>query len=472
MPYLAGVRRFDSSISNLTNFTSVIASDVDSKIGPNIRHGPHQGAQKSTSVTPEPINDSNVASVACSIAIFCSFLVDISQECIIIPTKCKGNHKMNNIIYLDSAASALKSESVIAAECDFLRHDYANAGRGICARASNVDDMVANARERVARFINARPDQIVFTSGTTDGMNRIVHIINDCVCGTGIKNKTVMVSDLDHHSARLPFELLYDSDLCKIVLCPMDDKYNLMCSDLPRADVFVITAMSNVMGMAQDVAGLIAAARRKNPDVITVVDAAQYVVHNEIDVQKWDCDFMCFSAHKIGADTGLGIMYMKNPERWVSPDKFGGGMISKITGSAVEHNVCFQWESAPAKFEAGTLPLTQIIGLPAAIDCLSANRPNLDLIKYLYDRLSKNPRIKIITPRDSALFTFYIDGMHILDFGASVGARRVCLRVGNMCASWIHKCLGVAGTARISVGPWNTMDDVVRGADIIESVVK
>ena len=379
---------------------------------------------------------------------------------------------MNNIIYLDSAASALKPESVIAAECDFLRHDYANAGRGICARASNVDDMVAKARARAAQFINARPDQIVFTSGTTDGMNRIVHIINDCVCGTGIKNKTVMVSDLDHHSARLPFELLYDSDLCKIVLCPMDDKYNLMCSDLPRADVFVITAMSNVMGVAQDVTELIAAARRKNPDVITVVDAAQYVVHDEIDVQKWDCDFMCFSAHKIGADTGLGIMYMKNPERWVSPDKFGGGMISKITGSAIEHNVTFQWESAPAKFEAGTLPVTQIIGLPAAMDYLSANRPNLDLIKYLYDRLSENARIKIITSRDAALLTFYIDGMHILDFGALVGARGLCLRVGNMCASWIHKALGVAGTARISVGSTNTMDDAVRAADIIESVVK
>ena len=379
---------------------------------------------------------------------------------------------MNNIIYLDSAASALKPESVIAAECDFLRHDYANAGRGICARASNVDDMVAKARARAAQFINARPDQIVFTSGTTDGMNRIVHVINDCVCRAGIKNKTVMVSDLDHHSARLPFELLYDSDLCKIVLCPMDDKYNLMCSDLPRADVFVITAMSNVMGVAQDVAGLIAAARRKNPDVITVVDAAQYVVHDEIDVQKWDCDFMCFSAHKIGADTGLGIMYMKNPERWVSPDKFGGGMISKITGSAVEHNVMFQWENAPAKFEAGTLPVTQIIGLPAAMDYLSANRPDLDLIKYLYDRLSENARIKIITSRDAALLTFYIDGMHILDFGALVGARGLCLRVGNMCASWIHKALGVAGTARISVGSTNTMDDAVRAADIIESVVK
>ena len=135
---------------------------------------------------------------------------------------------MDNVLYFDAAASALKPETVIRAEVDFLQNTYANAGRGICPRAAVVDDMIARARGDVARFINARPDQIVFTSGTTDGMNRIVHIINDCVCGAGIKNKTVMVSDLDHHSARLPFELLYDSDSCKIVLCPMDKEYNLV----------------------------------------------------------------------------------------------------------------------------------------------------------------------------------------------------------------------------------------------------
>ena len=472
MPNLAGVRRFDSLISNFTKRTSDVWSDTDSKIGPNIRHGPHHGAQKSTSVIPFPTNVSNVASDACSTAMAYSFLVDICQECIIIAVKCKRNHNMDNVLYFDAAASALKPETVIRAEVDFLQNAYANAGRGICPRAAVVDDMIARARGDVARFINARPDQIVFTSGTTDGMNRIVNIINDRVCGAGIKNKTVMVSDLDHHSARLPFELLYDSDSCKIVLCPMDKEYNLVCSDFPRADVFVITAMSNVMGIPQDVAELVAMARKKNPDVITVVDAAQYVVHNKIDVQKWDCDFMCFSAHKIGADTGLGIMYIKNPERWVSPDKFGGGMIAKITGSAVEHNVAFQWENAPAKFEAGTLPLTQIIGLPVAIDYLSANRPNLDLIKYLYDRLSKNPRIRIITPRDSALLTFYIPDMHVLDFGALVGARGLCLRVGNMCASWIHKALGIDGTARLSVGWWNSIDDASRACDIIEDVIK
>ena len=252
----------------------------------------------------------------------------------------------------------------------------------------------------------------------------------------------------------------------------MDRNYNLMCSDLPKADVFVITAMSNVLGVAQDVQGLISAARKKNPNVITIVDAAQYVVHEKIDVQKWNCDFMCFSAHKIGADTGLGVMYIKEPDRWVSPDKFGGGMVSRIVGSAASSNYSVKWETAPAKFEAGTLPLTQIIGLEPAIEHLISHRPNLDLIKYLYDRLSKNENIKVITERDSAMFTFVPKNMHVLDFGVMAGTMGLCLRVGNMCAGWLHNLMELSGTVRISVGSWNTMSDVQKAADIIEGIVK
>lgn len=380
---------------------------------------------------------------------------------------------MNKIIYLDSAASALKPESVIKTEMDFLRDSYANAGRGVCARAIAVDDKIANARKKVADFIGAKsPEQIVFTSGTTDGMNRILRIINDPVCDDSLKNKTIMVSDLDHHSARLPFEVLRNSIACKIVLCPLDSQYNLADADLPKSDVFVITAMSNVLGMPQDVATLVSAARKKNPDVITIVDAAQFVVHKKIDVQKWDCDFMCFSAHKIGGDTGLGVMYIKNPDRWISPDKFGGGMVNVITGNAVNNNYSFQWENAPSKFEAGTLPITQIIGVPAAIDYIEKNRPNLELIKYLHDELSKNKKIKIITERDATLCTFVVEGMHVLDFGAMLGAHGVCVRVGNMCATWIHKLLGIQGSIRISVGPWNTMDEMHKVVDLINNILK
>lgn len=363
---------------------------------------------------------------------------------------------MNKIIYLDAAASALKPESVVAAETHFLTHDYANAGRGVCARAAAVDDMVACARRRVAEFINANADQIVFTSNATDALNRAA-----VMSLSAHKNPIVAVSDLDHHSARLPFA----ARGADIVICPLDGALNIDISKLPRADIMVVTAMSNVIGVPQNVAEIVAAARAKNPNVITIVDASQYVVHNKIDVKKWDADFVCFSAHKIGADTGLGIMYIKNPDAF-APDRFGGGMVRRIEGNDIIYS------DAPARFEAGTLPLTQIAGLTPAIDELESHRPDLNLIKYMYDELSHNSRIKIITPRDSTLLTFVVDGLHPLDFGAHAGARGICLRVGNMCATWIHRVLGIDGSIRISVGPWNTGDQVRDAVHKIMEIIK
>lgn len=363
---------------------------------------------------------------------------------------------MNKIIYLDAAASALKPQSVIDAQTHFLSHDYANAGRGVCARAASVDDMVAAARRRVARFINATPAQIVFTSNATDALNRA----SDMSCAVR-QNPMVAVSDLDHHSARLPFM----ARGANIVVCPLDAQLNLDINNVPRADIFVITAMSNVIGVAQNVAAIIAAAREKNPDVITIVDASQYVVHEKIDVVAWNADFVCFSGHKIGADTGIGIMYIKNPDAF-APDRFGGGMVRRIDGDKIIYS------DAPARFEAGTLPLTQIAGLGPAIDALERNRPDLNLIKYMYDQLLQNPRIKIITPRDASLLTFVVRDMHPLDFGALAGVRGLCLRVGNMCATWIHRALNLDGSVRISVGPWNTTDDARAAVDIIGDIVK
>jgi len=347
-------------------------------------------------------------------------------------------------IYIDSAASALKSESVIRAQTAFLQNDYANAGRGTCARAARTDSAIENVRRTVAEFINARPDQIVFTSGTTDGMNRIARMIDNI--------KVILVSDIDHHSARLPFKKYKNIEL------QLDDNFNY-CenNDFSGADAIVITAMSNVMGTAQDVKKIITAARKKNPNIITIVDAAQYVVHAPIDALDWDPDFLCFSGHKIGSDTGVGVMYIKDPNKWTS-DNVGGGQF-EATG--------------PAKFEAGTLPLTQIVGLGTAIDEMrNAKCEARNLLKYLRAELSKIGRIKFISPPDAHVLTFTIDGMHYLDFGAMMGARGVCLRAGNMCASWFFARLGIDGASRISVGPWNTMDEMEQIIKIIKDILK
>lgn len=362
---------------------------------------------------------------------------------------------MNKIIYLDAAASYLKPDVVIASQVDYLNHNYANSGRGICGRAQYTDNMIADARKCVADFIGAQSRQIVFTSGTTDAMNMIAKMLN---LGT---EKIVAVSDLDHHSARLPFV----KSGAKISVCPLDKDFNFDVENIPYADVLVITAMSNVLGVRQDVGQIIKAARDKKPNVITVVDAAQFVVHDKIDVAQWGCDFLCWSGHKIGADTGLGIMYIKNPDSFL-PVKFGGGMVLRIDDNDVVLN------SAPDVFEAGTLPITQISGLGAAIRYLTDHRPNTELIKYLYDELSLLPKIKMISSRDAALCSFIVRDMHALDFGALMGARNVCVRVGNMCASWIHKALGIPGSVRISVGAYNTMDEIKTVIEYIKDIVK
>ena len=363
---------------------------------------------------------------------------------------------MNKIIYLDAAASALKPDGVIAAEVDFLRTKYANAGRGICARAAAVDEMVAAARARVAGFINAAPHQIVFTAGATDGLNRVVRLVGSD------KKIRVAVSDIDHHSARMPW-MAAGADIVKIGL---DANYNYDLSSIPSADVIVITAMSNVFGVGQHVAAIIAAARHKNPNVIAVVDAAQYAAHLPINATDWKADFICFSGHKIGSDTGIGIMYMREPERW-APDKFGGGMVNKITDD--------EWilNDAPERFEAGTLPLTQIAGLVPAIDAW-CEKSGAAVQRRLYELLTKNSRIKIYTAPDAAVLTFTAADMHALDLGAIAGTRGLCMRVGNMCATWAMKLIDApsGGVARLSAGPWNTLEDADNAAEIINGIVK
>ena len=366
---------------------------------------------------------------------------------------------------MDAAASWLKPQSVVESEVEFLTKYYANAGRGICKRAGKVDDMIAVSRKAVADFIGADPENIVFTFGATDGLNRIVNIITSQ--SNYKKTATFAVSDLDHHSARLPWEnLLRNKKIGAEIVYDLDENLNIKIDSIPKTDFLVITAMSNVFGVAQDVGAVVKTARQRNPNVVTIVDASQYVVHEKIDVKKWDCDFLVFSGHKIGADTGIGVLYIRDVEKY-SPDKFGGGMINKIVDDST-----WVLNQAPDKFEAGTLPLTQIIGLPHAIDYVSKWSGGHNLIKYMHDELSKIPQIKILTKSDACMLTFVVDNMHPLDMGTLLGAHGICVRVGNMCASWVHKKLNLPGSVRVSVGPWNTMEDAEYVVKIISNVVK
>jgi len=375
---------------------------------------------------------------------------------------------MKKFVYMDAAASWLKPKKVIKAEVDFLSKYYANAGRGVCARSVSVDEKIAQARETVAKFINTDSTNIVFTSGTTDGMNRILEILvkNGKVLS---KKSSIAVSDLDHHSARLPWEKYCADNKCNLFICDLDKNLNIDITKIPKVDILIISAMSNVLGVGQDVEQIIKKAKSKNPKVITIVDAAQYVAHLPIDVHRWNCDFLCFSGHKIGADTGVGVMYIKQPDLFM-PDKFGGGMVSQIYGPLSKDKKNLLLSYGVNRFEAGTLPLTQIIGLEQAI--ISYDNKDIGLIKYMYDNLVDNKKIQLLSSRDSKILSFAIKDMHVLDFGTLLGAYNICVRVGSMCASWIHKKLKLKGSVRISVGPWNTLSDAKYVINVINKLVK
>jgi cysteine desulfurase/selenocysteine lyase len=373
------------------------------------------------------------------------------------------------MIYADAAASALKPRAVIRTQADFLKNRYANAGRGICARAAAVDAMVEDTRRIVAKFIGAKDEKgIVFTSGATDGMNRMARMLEISVL---TRDSVVIVSDLDHHSARLPFEELARRGKCKIWVCPLTDTFEMDADALHArcavGDVaaVVLSAMSNVFGNPVNVKKLVQATKSRGSKSITIVDAAQCVAHEKTDVTDWDADALVFSGHKIGADTGIGVLYLKKPDKW-SPSGFGGGMVARVMEKG--------WILAdgPSRFEAGTLPLTQIAGLGPAIASRQKKTSQKKLLNFLYDELSSNPRIHPVTNRNSCMMTFTVDGMRPIDFGAYAGAYGVCLRAGNMCASWLHRALGVDGTVRISVGPWNTRTEMQELVRIINKIVK
>ena len=371
---------------------------------------------------------------------------------------------MKNTIYMDAAASSLKRDSVIKKQFDFLKNKYANSGRGICKRSIEVDNSILKVREQVANFLKSNPNQIVFTFGATDGLNRVTRILENSNCVNN--NSNIYVSDLDHHSARLPWHILAGEKKINLSIFNLDSNLNISTDNISKVDIAIITAMSNVIGNKQDVINIIKKIKEINPYAITIVDACQYVIHSPINVKEWNCDFLCFSGHKIGSDTGVGILYIKEPMRW-NLDKFGGGMVSSID------NLSVNFMNDISRYEAGTLPLTQIIGLGEAIKELDFNSKILDYNKYIYNNLKNIERIKFLSKEDSYILSFVIDGMNSLDFGSYLSGYDICIRVGNMCASWLHKYLNYdSGSVRISLGFWNTEDEIEYVIGVIKKVLK
>lgn len=381
------------------------------------------------------------------------------------------------LIYFDNGASSQKPRQVIDAITRFYEHDNANVHRGIHELSNRATTAYEGARERVAKFINARaPQEIVFTRGTTEGINLIA---NTWALDHLKPGDVILLTELEHHSNLVPWQMVARRTGARIDYIPVTGDEGTL--DLSRFDeqlargvkLLSLTHISNSMAVVNPVADLCARARRAG--VVTVVDAAQSAGHLPVDVQAIGCDFLAFSSHKICGPTGMGVLYgRKEILENLSPYQGGGEMISKVEYQRTEYNV------PPHRFEAGTPHIAGAAGLHAALDYLDAiGRDAIfahdqELAEYCAAQLSEFPGIRIFGPKKgrAGLVSFVLKGAHALDVATLVDQRGVALRAGHHCNQPLMAKLGVPATLRASFYFYNTREEVDRFIAILRKVSK
>jgi cysteine desulfurase / selenocysteine lyase len=375
------------------------------------------------------------------------------------------------LVYLDSAATTQKPVQVLDAVDDFYRTKNANVHRGAHTLSAEATAAYEGARAKVAAFVNAAsPNEIVFSRGATTALNHIAY-------GWGLNHLSegdrVVLTVMEHHANVVPWQLLARYTGIELVYLTLDEDYEVDLTGLDdlvdeRVKVIAISAMSNVTGTLGPVRPLVEAAR--SVGALVVVDAAQLVPHSPTDVQELDADFLVFSGHKMLAPTGIGAMWGR-PERLeeMEPTEGGGEMIADV--GLYES----RWAPVPQKFEAGTPPIAQAVGLGAAVDYLNAVgmeavRSHENAITgYALKRLAEIPDLTVYGPSDpihrGGAVSFTLADIHAHDIATILDQRGIEVRAGHHCAKPLMRHLAVPATARASFYLYNTNDDVDRLVD-------
>lgn len=375
-----------------------------------------------------------------------------------------------NIVYLDTAASSLKPSQMI----DALNHYYQDLGvnihRGVYKIAHEATDLYETAREKLARFINASTDEVIFTKGTTNSLNMVANHYLDILKPTD----EILTSELEHHSSFLPWLNVSQKTKAKLNYIELEEYGKITIEAFkkaltPNTKVVVITAVSNVMGNKVPLKEIIRLAHEVGAHV--VVDAAQAAPHFKIDVKELNCDYLAFSGHKMLGPTGIGILFMKSSlAQTFTPIEFGGEMINRVS----KDNMTFK--NSPYKFEAGTPNIAGAIGLGVAADILT--EIGLDkisehvdtLYEYTIDKLKDVDGIRILNhDSDSGIITFNIDDIHPHDAASIFDKNNICVRAGHHCAQLILKWLGEESTLRASFYIYNDFSDCDK---FVESVIE
>jgi len=379
------------------------------------------------------------------------------------------------IHYLDSANSSQKPQCVIDAMSSFTEHHYAPINRSAYRLAAEATDAYEGARAKVARFVNAdHPDEIVFTKNATEALNIVAQSWGRANLAAG---DIVVLTHMEHHANIVPWHLLASARGIELRWIPLTEDGRLDLTDLDRlldgAKVLSVAAMSNVLGTLNPVSDLCAAAHAHG--ALAIVDACQYVPHNATDVQEWGADFAAFSSHKMCGPSGIGALWGRAEFLDATPPFLGGGnMISDVRLDG------FTPAAVPAKFEAGTPPITEAIGFGAAVDFMESlgmdavRAHEIELTGYAIESLTERfgDDIRVHGPRDlsvrGGVLSFAFRDLHPHDVSQVLDQHNVCIRAGHHCAKPLMRLLGVAATARASFYVYNDHDDADALADALE----
>jgi cysteine desulfurase/selenocysteine lyase len=368
------------------------------------------------------------------------------------------------LIYLDNAASSQMPQQVMDRLVRYQATQHANVNRGVHYLSETATAEYEQSRRKVQHFVNAREDrEIIFTSGTTDSINLVMHGYGRKFIGAGDE---IILTTLEHHSNIVPWQMLAEEKGAKIRVLPINDAGELLIDEYEKLfsehTKFVsIMHVSNALGTINPIKHMIAVAHARGVPVL--IDGAQAAPHLMVDVQDLDCDFYAFSGHKLCGPTGIGVLYGKAEllER-MQPFKGGGDMILSVTFEKTVYN------SIPHKFEAGTPPIAAAIGLGAAIDYLSGigmsavAAHELRLLDYATEQIREIPGLRIIgtAAQKTAVLSFEVEGVHPHDIGTLLNQEGVAVRTGHHCAQPVMLRLKVPATTRASFAFYNTMAEV------------
>jgi cysteine desulfurase/selenocysteine lyase len=368
------------------------------------------------------------------------------------------------LVYLDNGASAQKPQVVIDAVTRAYSMEYANVHRGLHYLSNLATEKYEAVRGIVARFLGvADEDQIIFNSGTTEGINMVAY---GWAMPRMEAGDEIILSIMEHHANIVPWHFLRERQGCVLKWVPITGIGELDVEALrkhisPRTRMIAVTQMSNVLGTVTPAKEIVAMAHAAGVPVL--IDGSQSAVHLPIDVADLDCDFFVFTGHKVYGPTGIGVLYAKARHlEAMRPFLGGGDMIETVTTEAVTYG------QAPHKFEAGTPPIVQAIGLGVALDYMmnigreQIARHEAELVAYAHERLSGMNWLKIYghAPGKGAIVAFNIDGVHPHDVSTIIDRSGVAVRAGHACAQPLMQHLGVSAVCRASFGLYNTKSEV------------